>query len=213
MDMNLPALPLDPRALAGILKQTAREAVPSMPFLRMGKDGIWTFGVEAEEIDSSMQFAVNVSGFAHGYVVWAEAGSEKLAETIAPLHETLPQNGPLPAGGRAWEFQLGAHFKGYSGALKDQEMTYRTSSVGGKRAVVQLAQQIAQKLTTYADNKKEDAIMPIITLGSDSYRHKSYGKIFVPEFNIVKWVRMPTNGAGAPVEEAPAKTPAKRGRR
>ena len=206
---NLPALPTNPLALAAVLRTTAREAVPATPFLRMDKTGTWMFGINAEEIDDSMQFLVNIAGFGHGYVCWAETGSEKLGETIAPLNETLPQNGPVPAGGRGWEFQLAMHLKGYTGPLKDQDMTYRTSSVGGKRAIATLAQQIATKLTTYAENNKEDAIQPVVTLGSDSYKHKSYGKIFVPEITITKWLKMPTNGSGEP-KPAPA---VKRGRR
>lgn len=205
MDTNLPTTLMDPRALAGILRQTAREAVPSTPFLRMAKDGVWTFGVEQEEIDEGMQFLVNVQGFAHGYVCWASAGSEKLGETIAPLAETLPQNGPVPAGGRGWEFQLGMHLKGYTGGLKDQEMTYRTSSVGGKRAIVTLTQQIAAKLTTYAENVKEDAIVPVVTLGCDSYKHKTYGKIFVPEISIIKWIKMPGNNTAKAEVTTPKK--------
>jgi energy-coupling factor transporter ATP-binding protein EcfA2 len=125
--------------------------------------------------------------------------SEKLGEVIAPVTDALGDTGPVPGGGKAWEFQLGMHLKGVSGKgeLADMELVYRSSSVGGKRAIGGLALLVSQKLSEGDAN-----MVPVVTLSSESYKHKQYGKIYTPVIDIVKWVPMPKAQAAAPKAEA-----------
>jgi hypothetical protein len=211
--MSTSVVPFDRNKLAAALKQTSREAAPAASFLRMDKTGSWAFGVEADEVPADAEFAVNPEGFAHGYVAWGEG--EKLGEVIGPVTDAIPETGPVPGGARGWEFQLGMSLKGApNSVMAGLDLTYRASSVGGKRAIAALSKQIAERL-----EEGEDALVPVITLGSDSYKHKQYGKIYNPVFEIVRWVKVeqlveeaakPKAKAKAPAKALPAKTAAKR---
>ena len=65
------------------------------------------------------------------------------------------------------------------------ECRYTTTSVGGKRAVQELAVAIAAQV-----EKDPSKPVPIVTLGKDHYQHKSYGRIYTPVFKVVEWVSM-----------------------
>jgi hypothetical protein len=92
-----------------------------------------------------------------------------------------------------------------TGADKDMEARYTVTSVGGKRAVQQLAVAIAEQV-----EKNQSKPVPIVRLKKDHYTHKSYGRIFTPVFEIVEWVSMdgesdaPAAEVEAPAEAAPA---------
>lgn len=205
--MSQAVIPFDAGKLAASLKQVSREAAPLASFLRMNKQGQWTYGLDATIIAKGTEFMVNPSGFQHGYICWSAAASEKLGETAAPVTDALPEPGPVPVGGRGWEFQLGMHLKGLVGPLENLELVYRASSVGGKRAVATLAEQVANRLVT----KGETSVVPVIKLDTDSYKHKQYGTIFVPVLTIARWMQIPAgkvNGEGkgeAPKQAKPVK--------
>lgn len=188
-------IPFDPKLLAVALKQTAREAAPSAQFLRMDKTGTWVFGVEADEIGNDEKFLVNPQGFQHGWVCWSVKGSTKLGEQVAPITSELAETGPVPDGGRAWEFQLGMHLVGAEGsAHAGVNMVFRSSSVGGKRAVASLAGLMGMQMDSGSTK------VPVVSLDSESYLHKDFGKIYVPIVEVDKWVEAPT---ATPVKAKP----------
>jgi hypothetical protein len=92
------------------------------------------------------------------------------------------------------------------------EARFTTTSVGGKRAVQDLAVAIAEQV-----GKDQTTPVPIVTLGKEHYQHKSYGKIFTPVFAVQQWVSLTAEPAPAavvaPEVEAPAPAPAGRRRR
>ena len=47
--------------------------------------------------------------------------------------------------------------------------------------------------------------VPVVTLGSESYKHAKYGKINNPIFTVVRWVEMPQPGQTAKEAAKPAK--------
>jgi hypothetical protein len=109
-----------------------------------------------------------------------------------------------PNAKRGWETQVGMSLKCMDGEDKDMEARFSTTSVGGKRAVQALALAIAQQVD--ADPSKP---VPVIALKREHYQHKSYGRIYTPVFEILKWIGM--DGAEAAVEEeAPAPTTRRR---
>ena len=180
-------IPFDPAKLSRALLATAREVKSGAAFLRMDKTGAWVYGANADEVDMDSRFMVNPAGFQHGHVAWGD--SVKLGEYIGPLTDPLPETGPVPGGcERGWEFQLGMHLLGISGEMKDIELVYCASSVGGKRAISELAQLVGNKLAALpADGK----VVPVVELGSDSYKHQKYGKIYTPIIKLVQWTAMP----------------------
>ena len=186
----------DPSKLAAALQNVSREAAPSGLFLRMGKDGVWIVGIEMEPVEDGAEFAVNPAGFGHGWIAWGKA--ERLGESFVPLTEAAPAPGPLPDGARGWEQQFGMHLREMG---SNADLIYRASSVGGKRAIGALAKEVGAKLAA-----QDAKCVHVVTLGNDSYKHKEYGKIYVPEFTIERWVTADSiTAAGAP-EPLKAKT-------
>jgi hypothetical protein len=181
-----------------------------MVILKMDKTGHWVFGAEQEEVENGSRWAVNPLSFVHGYIAWGKG--EALGEMMAPITDPLPEVGVPPSGAeRGWEMQLGFSLKCISGEDAGMEARYSTTSVGGKRAVQQLGLAIATQV-----EKAPDRPVPVITLGKDSYQHKSYGRVFTPVFEVQEWVSM--NGEEPAAEDvqqsdAPEAAPARRVRR
>jgi hypothetical protein len=169
-----------PAALAAALQNLSRATAPSGMFLRMGKDGEWIAGVELEPIADGAEFAINPTGFGHGWIAWGD-NSNRLGESFVPLTEEPPTPEPLTEHSeRGWEEQMGMHLRELDGQV---DMVFRTASVGGKRAVGALAKEVGLRMAAGAAD-----CVPIVTLASDSYKHTKYGKIYVPEFVIERWV-------------------------
>jgi hypothetical protein len=129
---------------------------------------------------------------------------EKMTGVNNPLPE-LPE--APPAAKKGWEMQIGCSLKCISGEDEGMEARYTTTSVGGKKAVQALAVAIAAQV-----DKDQTKPVPIVTLGKEHYQHKSFGRIYTPVFDVVKWVSMegaaeapqaPAAAPEAPAEEAP----------
>lgn len=196
--------------LAASLRKLEQAAPSVMVILKMDKTGHWVFGAEQEEVENGSRWAVNPLSFVHGYIAWGKG--EALGEMMAPITDPLPEVGVPPSGAdRGWEMQLGFSLKCISGEDAGMEARYSTTSVGGKRAVQQLGLAIATQV-----ERAPDRPVPVITLGKDSYQHKSYGRVFTPVFEVQEWVSM--NGEEPASEDvqksdAPEAAPARRVRR
>jgi hypothetical protein len=57
--------------------------------------------------------------------------------------------------------------------------------VGGKKAVTELATELARHVDTDPQSP-----VPVVGLSSDFYMHKSYGRIFTPVFSIHGWAAL-----------------------
>ena len=90
------------------------------------------------------------------------------------------------------------------------QVRYSVTSVGGKKAVQALAIAIAEQV-----DKDQSKPVPVVRLRKEHYQHKSYGRIFTPVFDIVKWVGMDAAPAEEAAEEveAPAEDAPRRRRR
>ena len=201
------AVPFNPKALAVSLKSIKKEVGPSLNFLKMGKDGVWSWGKEENEVGDDETLLINPAGFKHGYVCWSTKGSSKLGETMADLGSPIPDHGPAPDGGRGWDFQLGVHLKLVSEGL---DLLWASASFGGKKEISRIADEVGTKL-----EEGDEACVAVVTLSSDSYQHKEYGKIYTPEVTIKKWItiadveKLLSKGAPPAKKAAPA-APAKK---
>ena len=171
--------------------------------LKMDKTGHWVFGADQTEVEDGSSWAINPFSFIHGFIAWGDG--EVLGEKMVPVSSPLPEMDVAPPNAkRGWETQVGMSLKCLDGEDKDMEARFSTTSVGGKRAVQALALAIAQQVD--ADPSKP---VPVIALKREHYQHKSYGRIYTPVFEILKWIGM--DGAEAAVEEeAPAPTTRRR---
>ena len=183
--------------------------------IKMDKTGHWVFGADQTEVEEGSQWAVNPFSFIHGFIAWGDG--EPLGEKMVDISQPLPELDVAPAGAkRGWETQVGLSIKCISGEDEGLEARFTTTSVGGKRAVQTLGALIATQID--ADPTKPVAI---VSLGSEHYSHKSYGRIFTPIFTVTDWLDMNAEEAKAPeleldeppmVEEVEAVAPTRRRR-
>ena len=198
---NLPSV----ASLSSALRSLESAAGPgNMVILKMDKTGHWVFGADQTEVEDDSLWAVNPFSFVHGYIAWGDG--EVLAEKMVSVAEPLPELDPAPGGAkRGWEMQIGMTLACTNGEDEGMQARYSVTSVGGKRAVQALAVAIAEQV-----DKDQAKPVPVIRLKKEHYQHKSYGRIFTPVFDIVKWVGMDApaveedaEDAEAPAEDAP----------
>ena len=202
---NLPAV----ASLATSLRKLESAAGPAgIVILKMDRTGHWVFGADQTETQDGSHWAVNPFSFVHGFIAWGDG--EVLGEKMASVSDPLPELDAAPPGAKkGWETQVGMSLKCISGEDTGMEARFTTTSVGGKRAVQELAVAIAAQV-----EKDQNAPVPIVTLGNEHYQHKSYGRIFTPSFGVLEWVSLT---ADAPVVaetavEAPAPAAGRRRR-
>jgi hypothetical protein len=177
--------------------------------LKMDKTGHWVFGADQTEVEDDSLWAVNPFSFVHGYIAWGDG--EVLGETMTSVSEPLPEPQPAPPQARkGWEKQVGLSLKCISGEDTGLEVRYTTTSVGGKRGVQTLAVAIAEQV-----DKDQSKPVAIVRLGKEHYQHKSYGRIYTPVFEVVRWIGMEGDAPETVETEAPAaaEAPAPTGRR
>jgi len=176
----------------------------SFAILKMDKGGIWVFGADQTEVEAGSTWAINPFSFVHGFIAWGDR--EVLAEKLVPVTQPLPELDVAPTGcKKGWEKQLGFALRCVSGKDKGLEARYTTTSQGGLRAVAALGAHITTQVD--ADQTKP---VPVVQLKKSFYTHKSYGKIYTPDFDVVDWVSM--EGASGEEESAEEAAPARRRR-
>lgn len=198
---NLPSV----QSLSTALRTISADVGPAgTVILKMDKTGFWVFGADQTEVEEGSLWAINPYSFVHGYICWGDG--EVLGEKMVPVSQPLPELDPAPPQSkRGWEVQVGMSLKCASGDDKGMEARYSTTSVGGKRAVQQLALVIAEQV-----DKDETKPVPVVTLGKEHYTHRSYGRIYTPVFKIVEWMGME---GGEPAAEETSEPETRRRRR
>ena len=197
-------------SLTTALRTAAQQAAPAtgVVILKMDRTGHWVFGADQTEVEDESTWAVNPFSFVHGYIAWGDG--QVLAEKMAPMTQPLPEVEAAPPGAaKGWEPQIGFSLKCLDGEDAGMEARYTATSVGGKRAVQELALAVAGQI-----EKDQTKPVAVITLGKDHYQHKSYGRIFTPVFKVEKWIGMdgPTQEAEEPADAQPTE-PVRRRRR
>lgn len=191
---GLPAV----QTLSTALRSLETVAPIQSAILKMDKTGHWVFGADQTEAEDDARWAVNPFSFVHGFIAWGDG--EVLSEKMSPVTQPLPElDTPPPGAKKGWESQVGMALKCISGEDEGLECRYTTTSVGGKRAVQQLAVAIATQV-----EKDPTKPVPIVKLAKDHYQHKSYGRIYTPVFEVVEWVSMDGSDEAVQKPDTPA---------
>lgn len=187
------------------------------PFLRLVQ-GAWVYGADDLEVEEGALCAVNPLSLRHGWVAWTDYPAEMKKKNEIAGEVMVPMSAPLPAftslpdvssfTGARWVQQLSLTIVITNGEDAGTQVDYKTNSVGGLRAVRELVEDIMQHLEADSDHP-----VPVIELGVDSYKHKTYGKTFTPVFAIKKWIALdddslPADDAGSDEEATQAGEPA-----
>lgn len=166
--------------------------------IKMDKAGHWVFGSDQTEVQDGSEWAINPFSFVHGYIAWG--ASEVLGEKMVPINQPLPELEPAPANAKkGWELQVGLEMKCINGDDKGLVARWATTATGGKRAIQALGVEIAQQI-------EKDASKPvaIVSLQTEHYTHKSYGKVYTPKIEVLRFESMEVESANeAPELEAP----------
>jgi len=178
---GLPAVQDLAKALRANLSKTADVGVV---IAKMDKTGHWTFGADQTGVEKDSEWAINPFSFAHGFVAWG--AGQLLGEKMVSVTQPLPALEAAPDGApKGWEQQIGFAMKCMSGSDEGLEARFATASLGGKRAVQELGTDVSEHII--ADPSTPVAI---VKLKSSHYVHDKFGKIFIPEFEILSWVSM-----------------------
>lgn len=190
-------------------------------FLKLDKgNGDWCYGQEETVVEEGSLWAVNPASLEYGYISW-DKNQQVEGEVMVPISRPLPEQNALrvkdsadgqPTGQNGWQYQQSVVLVCVSGedaggpGVDPVVAQYKQSSVGSQKLFKALVDAISAQVA-----KGSDAIVPIIEMKSDSYKHKKYGKIFNPIFEIKEWRTMDDGTPVEPVEEETAK-PAPRSR-
>ena len=157
-------------------------------YLRMGKDGGWVFGKDDNVVQPGTAAMINILSFQHGYSAWTnkqpgQGKNELRGEIMRPVSAQLPHVSELEQFKDAeWKDQLAVDFKLMDGKHKGTQLTYKASSRGALTALRGLLDAAADRL-----DEEDPYCFPVVDVDSDSYKHSTYGKTFVPKLDIVGW--------------------------
>ena len=209
-------------AAAQALKRNLSVAVQALPesggkqFLRFLQDGNWVFGQSNEEIAKGKdELALNPMSIRIGWSCWSDHDkksgkkNELIEERTVALGQTPILKHDLADHGWDWREMVVCDFKVLSGKHKGKQITYNPTSVGGVGMMRALMDQILVQL-----EEDELNIVPVVTLESDHYMHKQWGRTYTPEFEIVEFVSMDGEAMSTTEpEEAQEPEPAKPARK
>jgi len=198
---NLPSQ-IDPTLLA--LAKTMQVVAADAPqnsgeaYLKMTKQGEWVYGVEEFEIEEGSLWAANPSSFLHGWIGWGDkdhkTNGQRLGEQMTPINQPLIDPSTLPEIAGKWTKQVQVSLRCMDGEDEGSQMIYNTNSHGGKKAIGELQTKIVEQIMA-----GKNTVVPLLTLENDSYKHKEYGKIYNPVFEIQDWITID----GSPADDDP----------
>ena len=185
-------------------------------FLKIAKGGFWAFGADETEVEEASRWAINPNSFSTGFACWGEG--ELLDEAMALITDDPIIKAQLPTHDKPWQDQIGMQLVCLDGEDEGTEAVYSATSHGGKKAFRGLLDEVLAKAKA-----GDPEIVPIVELEVESYKHKKYGKVFTPAFNVVSWVSLDASVApttepddaveGEPEPEPEPAKPARRRRR
>lgn len=183
---NLPAV--NPAALGKALTQaTQRVALDSgsNPYLRLLKSGEWVYSADDIDVQEGSLWAVNPSTLSEGFAAWGNGDLK--GEEMAPMTGDPITMSSLPDVGAQWKKQIGFLLRCMNGDDEGTQVLYKTTSRGGLKAANKLIAEIVEQIEADPAN-----IVPVITLEMDSYKHKEYGKIYTPIFEVKDFMNFET---------------------
>jgi hypothetical protein len=180
-----------------------RSGLPMMFFKREGS-GTYTVGQKKVVVEAGSHWAFNPATFCWGYVAFGK--DNKVHERLVSVSKPKPDVRTLPDVGAKWQDAMTVNVKCIDGIDKGLEAIFKASTDGSVKEVMRLLEKVRDRLNTGDHDGK---IVPIATLEKDSYSHKDFGRVWVPVFEIVKWVTLDgPETASAPPPPPPPQPPA-----
>ena len=198
-------LPVSASDLVGaIIKTTSTLAqdTSGKAYLRLHKGGFFVYGADDVEVEEGSKWAVNPASFALGFIAWPAEGTGKpLGEEMRSITDDPIVLSALPQVAGSWTQQVGMQLMCVSGEDVGTEAVFKASSKGGINGFNDFLNQVLAQLKANPDTQ---AVVPVITLEVNSYKHPTYGKIYTPVFQIdslTSMDEMPTDDEAEPEVE------------
>ena len=157
--------------------------------------------IDDEPVAPTERFVAEPETITRCFEKWE--GKRVTDRVVARLGERLPPRSSV------WELGLDGHPRNpwsevhYLGLTRIAEhglpVGFAASSDGGKKAIARLAAAVAKA------SAQHPGMAPIVVLSSDSYTHRTFGKVLVPQFDVVSW----TTARGAEPDESNPPLPAR----
>jgi len=167
------------------LAMAAQQGSGGKAFMKLDKgSGKFIWGADSVEVDESELWAVNPASFMIGKIGWKDG--QVVGEHMFPITsgQTIDESELTPIesakDGDGWRDQLTFELKHIADEV---EVVFKTTSYGGKNAIAALAGEIGE-------HTAQNPALPIavVKLKSDWYKHKKYGRIYNPTFEVVDWL-------------------------
>ena len=168
----------------------ARSVASDTPFLKFIK-GEFQYGVDADVLALGTRLVPHMAELRAGYIKWHDGAPidenmvrvaegkpiperEALGDDDDKLWELDPNGVPLDP----WQICNTLPMKDIE---TGEEFVFTTGSRGGIGAIGKLSMSYGRQ------RYRHDGQLPVIEIGSDPYRHKTYGDVPYPTFKIVAW--------------------------
>ena len=171
----------------------------------------WVFGQEDNALPLGTEVAINPLSIRHGYTCWTDRAKGEgknenlgerlygLSEQVPAMHELEKMEDPKTGDICPWKDALTMDMKILDGKHANTEIVYKPTSVGGMNASRTIIDAVFDKLA-----EETPFVCPIVKLDQDNYKHASYGKTYVPKFEVVGWMDLEGNEEGANADEPKA---------
>ena len=193
-------LPASVAGLATGLAASAQTAAAGegQQFMKFTKFGEFVFGADNIEVEPGSEWAINPQGFGHGWIAWGDAAhgteGEMLGGVMASASGPMPaQPGPVEG---TWSEQRAIQLACVSGEDAGVQALFKANSLGGKKMYARIVMEVVKRI-----NAGQLDIVPVVHLTADSYQHTKYGKIFTPDYKLVRWTTMDDAVTAPAVEE------------
>lgn len=189
---------------ASALEAYANETLGALPGARLKfAKGEWT--LDGQTVGSGEEFVTVPSSITRAMERWQ---SKRITDrVVARLGERLVPRSELGDHDRSrWETGLDGrerdpwgevHYLGLRRLDDNSLVVFSTSSDGGRKAIAQIAKAAASR----------PGEAPIVTLGSNSYPHRSFGQITTPTFDVAGWEPTAPEASPAPAPVAALAAP------
>lgn len=173
--------------MAAFRQGTPRVAAGNVVYLSFSK-GEWRLGREPK-FDLDSVWVVHPQSFVAGYICWrgGQVFNEVMVGMTAPLPSERDLTPPPPPTGPndtdGYSLQKGFTAVCIEGDHEGTQAIFKTASDGGLKAVEALLDEMEARLD-HAEATGEATVCPVVQFGTDSYPHKKYGKVWVPEITV-----------------------------
>jgi hypothetical protein len=183
------------------LEAAAESGNETGPLLKFVK-GTWVIGDDA--LKDGTEFVAHIDQLIRGWVKFEDGRVvDRIIGKIAdgfkpPKREDLSDADPASwteknaDDGKLRDPWTQQWFLPLIGVESGELVTFVTGSKGGIGAVADLCRVYG--------HRQQHGLLPIIALKTRSYRHKQYGKIETPDFQVVGWDGAQTEAAAIPVQ-------------